>query len=145
MSNISDKALAFLSAIMRQAEINCDGNTDEQALEVQVLYPNWDELEDGAELSAGQRVNYKNVLYKVITSHNKQDGWTPENSPSLFAKVLITDVNVIPDWQQPDSTNAYMKGDKVKHHDKIWVSLVDGNVWEPDVIGTESLWQEVIE
>lgn len=145
MSNISDKALAFLSAIMKQATINCDTNTDEQALEVQVLYPNWEDIQEGAELSEGKRVNYENVLYNILTTHNKQNTWTPENSPSLYAKVLIPDSNVIPEWEQPDSTNAYMKGDKVTHNGSVWESLVDNNTWEPGVVGTESLWKKVEE
>lgn len=145
MGNISDKALAFLSAIMKQAEISSETNTDEQALSVQILYPNWEDLTDGAELLAGQRVNYKNFLYNVITTHSKKSNWTPTNSPSLFAKVLIPDSNVIPEWEQPDSTNAYMAGDKVTHNGSTWESLVDDNIWEPGVTGTESLWKEVIE
>lgn len=145
MSNISDKALAFLSAIMKQATINCDTNTDEQALEVQVLYPNWEDFPEGSELSEGKRVNYENVLYNILTTHKKQNTWTPENSPSLYAKVLIPDSNVIPEWEQPDSTNAYMTGDKVAHNGNVWESLVDNNIWEPGVVGTESLWKKVEE
>ena len=52
--------------------------------------------------------------------------------------MLIPDPTVIPDWVQPDSTNAYAKGDKVRHNGKIWVSDLDGNVWEPGVYG----WSE---
>ena len=48
-----------------------------------------------------------------------------------------------PEWEQPGSTNGYSKGDKVTHNGKTWESLVDNNVWEPGVIGTESLWKEV--
>jgi hypothetical protein len=59
----------------------------------------------------------------------------------LFAKVLIPDENVIAAWEQPDSTNPYMTGDKVSHNDKIWVSIVDNNVWEPGAYG----WDEVVE
>lgn len=58
---------------------------------------------------------------------------------SLFTKVLIPDENVIPAWEQPDSTNAYMIGDKVSHNGKTWVSNVNNNVWEPSVYG----WDEV--
>lgn len=68
---------------------------------------------------------------------------TPEAAPSLFAKVLIPDPGVIPDWEQPGPENAYSKGDKVRHKDKIWESLVDNNVWEPGTIGTEGQWKEV--
>ena len=42
---------------------------------------------------------------------------------------------MIPEWEQPESTNPYMKGDKVKHNDKTWVSDIDNNVWEPGVYG----------
>ena len=145
MSNISKKALDFLTAIMRQAEISCGTNTDEQALNVQILYPNWEDLEEGTELIAGQRVNYENVLYNVILTHKKQLTWTPPDAPSLFAKVLILDPSVIPEWEQPDATNAYMTGDKVMHNGSTWESLVDNNVWEPGATGTESLWKEVTE
>ena len=49
----------------------------------------------------------------------------------------------MPEWEQPDSTNPYMKGDKVTHNGKTWVSLIDNNVWEPGATGTAALWQEV--
>ena len=145
MSNISQKALDFLSAIMKQAEISCGTNTDEQALEVQILYPNWEDLEDGTMLKVGDRVNYDGILYNVIQEHQKQSTWNPVDAPSLFAKVLIPDHSVIPEWEQPTSTNGYMVGDKVTHNSKTWESLVDNNVWEPGAIGTESLWKEVAE
>lgn len=59
----------------------------------------------------------------------------------MFAKVLIPDENVIPDWEQPDSTNYYKLGDKVRHNGKIWVSDYEVNTWEPGVFG----WTEVTE
>ena len=93
----------------------------------------------------GDRVQYKDVLYKVLTEHTSQETWTPDASPSLFAKVLIPDENVIPEWEQPDSTNPYKDGDKVYHNGKTWESLVDNNVWEPGAVGTETLWAEVTE
>jgi hypothetical protein len=74
-----------------------------------------------------------------LTSHLSQADWTPDTAPSLFAKVLIPDVNEIPMWEQPDSTNPYMTGDKVRHNDKTWISNYDNNVWEPGIYG----WEEV--
>lgn len=109
---------------------------DETALEAVELYPKW---ESGVFYDAGLRVRYDNVLYTVITSHMTQSDWTPDAAPSLFAKVLIPDPGVIPAWEQPDSTNAYSKGDKVTHNGKTWVSEVDNNVWEPGVYG----WDEI--
>lgn len=53
----------------------------------------------------------------------------------LCNKVLIPDDDVIPEWEQPDSTNGYMTGDKVIFNNHIWESTVDNNVWTPGVYG----------
>ena len=116
-----------------------DSATDEQALEVPVLYPAW---KTGKTYKQGDRVLYEGILYKVLNDHTSQSDWTPSAAPSLFAKVLISDPNVIPEWEQPDSTNPYMKGDKVTHNGSTWISLVDNNVWEPSV-SLSTLWEKV--
>lgn len=113
---------------------------DEDALKAPQLFPVW---KVGVEYAVGQRVRYNDVLYNVLTAHTSQADWTPEAAPSLFAKVLIPDETVLPAWEQPDSTNPYMKGDKVLHNEKIWESQIDNNVWEPGAVGTETLWIEV--
>lgn len=142
---ITEKAIEKLKAMRKQAEINAAGNTEAQALEVSALYADWETLEEGYFLTVGDRVTYRDVLYNVITAHNVQSTWNPVDSPSLFAKVLIPDPEVIPEWEQPDSTNPYSKGDRVTHNEKTWESLVDNNVWEPGALGTESLWKDVSE
>ena len=109
--------------------------TDEQALSVPVLYPAW---RAGVEYVTGQRVLHGGVLYKVLQDHTSQDDWTPDAAPSLFARVLIPDATAIPEWEQPDSTNPYMSGDKVSHNGSTWVSTIDNNVWEPGVYGWET-------
>lgn len=117
--------------------------TDAEALDAVCMFPKWSG--DAVEYTAGQRVQYDGTLYTVLQAHTSQAGWKPTAAPSLFAKVLIPDPSVVPEWEQPGSTNPYMKGDKVKHNGKTWVSLVDNNVWEPGVTGTAALWQEVTE
>lgn len=141
----TEKAKENLKAMLWQAKISAVDNTDAQAMRVPSLYADWEALESGTHLTKGQRVNYKGVLYNVLTDHDKQAQWTPEAAPSLFAKVLIPDSVVIPDWEQPLSTNGYKKGDKVKHNSKVWESLVDNNVWEPGAVGTDSVWKEASE
>lgn len=112
--------------------------TDEQALKASALYPKW---KVGTAYQKDERVLYNDVLYKVLTDHTSQADWTPDAAPSLFAKVLIPDKNVIPEWEQPESTNPYGKGDKATHNGKTWRSTIDGNVWEPGVYG----WEEITE
>ena len=111
--------------------------TDEQAATVPTLYREW---EIGVDYVAGDRRQYNGTLYKCLQAHTSQETWNPADAPSLWAKVLIPDPTVILEWEQPESTNPYMKGDKVTHNGKTWVSDVDGNVWEPGVYG----WSEVV-
>lgn len=105
---------------------------DEEIVNVPCFVEKW---KSGIFYDVGKRLNYNDVVYKVLQSHTSQEEWTPEAAPSLFAKVLIPDENVIPDWEQPDSTNPYMIGDKVKFDGEVWVSNVDNNVWQPGVHG----------
>lgn len=115
---------------------------DQTAVRAAELYPKW---HPDIHVKAGDRLSYDGVLYRCLQEHDTQETWIPPNSPSLWAKVLIPNPDIIPEWEQPDSTNAYAAGDKVMHNGTTWESLVDGNVWEPGAEGTESLWEEVTE
>ena len=114
---------------------------DIDALEAVDLYPEWSG--ENVDYEAGIRLRFGDKLYKVLQPHTSQKTWSPDVTPSLYALVFIPDPEVIPDWIQPDSTNPYMKGDKVKHNGKTWESLIDNNIWEPGVVGTETLWAEI--
>ena len=118
-------------------ELAAQSLVDADALEAVQLYPNW---KTDTNYDAGVRVQYNGVLYRVLIAHTSQSTWTPDVAHSLYAKVLIPDPSVIPAWEQPDSTNPYMAGDKVTHNGKTWVSNCDNNVWEPGVYG----WDEVV-
>lgn len=99
------------------------------ALSIQEFYDIW---EEGATYPVGRYIKHNDILYKVLIEHTSQATWTPDVSPSLFAKVLIDPSGeTIPEWVQPDSTNAYMKGDKVMFEGDVYESLIDNNVWSP--------------
>lgn len=119
-----------------QIETLAETLDDTSALEVTELFPLW---KTDTEYEVDKRVRFNGALYKCLIAHTSQDAWTPTDAPSLWAKVLIPDPEVIPEWEQPVGANSYMKGDKVKHNAKTWVSIVDYNVWEPGVYG----WEEV--
>lgn len=101
---------------------------DADALEAVTLFPSW---AANTSYTAGKKVRHGGVLYSVLQDHTSQTGWEPGAAPSLFAKVLIPDPSVIPEWEQPDSTNPYKKGDKVTYNGVVYESLIDGNVWSP--------------
>ena len=126
-----------LRALIEKAMTETASLTEAEAIAATCLYPKWNG--NGAAYAKGQRVQDDGILSTVLQAHTSQPDWKPAAAPSLFAKVLIPDPTVIPEWEQPDSTNPYSKGDKVMHNGKTWVSDIDGNVWEPGVYG----WTEV--
>ncbi len=114
---------------------------DEQAVEYLDLFPMYDP--EGHEYNVGDRFRDNEILYKVLQSHVSQLSWKPIESPSLYAVVLPgqdgTNIGV---WVQPDSTNPYMKGDQVYYptaNDSIYESVIDNNVWAPDVYGWKAV------
>ena len=120
----------------RQMRKLLEGQTDAMTDEEILNYPDFvEKWKRGKSYFVGKRLEHNGTIYKVLQDHTSQDDWTPDAASSLFTKVLIPDANVIPEWEQPESTNPYAKGDKVTHNGKTWVSDVDNNVWEPGVYG----------
>ena len=114
--------------------------SDAQALQVPMLFDDFDG--NGVAYEVGKRVLYNDILYKVIQAHTSQAEWTPVAAPSLFAKVINeTTDGSIPEFEQPDSTNPYMKGDRVIFNGKVYESLIDNNVYSPEAYPAG--WKEV--
>lgn len=90
----------------------------------------------GLNLAGGTIVTYGGKNYQVVQGHIAQAGWEPDNTPALFAPIK----GDFAEWAQPQgSHDAYMTGDKVSFGGKVWISTVDGNVWQPGVYG----WEEI--
>lgn len=110
------------------------------------LFDSW---QNAKLYTAGERIVYDGKLYKVLQGHTSQEDWTPDKAPSLFSEVLTSTVSDdgavteddIKDWVQPDSTNAYKTGDKVRYNGKTYESTIDNNVWSPEAYPTG--WKEV--
>jgi len=89
----------------------------------------------------GDKVIYNGLIYQSLIDNNVwspteyPDGWqllsepepTPEE-PTEPDEPTIT----VPEWQQPDATNAYHIGDRVMFNGNIYESTIDNNVWSPD-------------
>ena len=95
--------------------------------------------EVGENYAIGDLREYQFKPYRCLQAHTSIADWTPEAAVSLWARVLAGG-GEIPVWEQPESTNPYMKGDKVHFptkNDPVYVSTVDNNVWAPNVYGWE--------
>ena len=103
--------------------------SDKDALDAVDLFPKW----SGAhgQYNKDDKVKFEGILYKCLQTHTAQDAWTPIAAVSLWAKVLIPDENVIPEWEQPDSTNPYQMGDKVMFEGQVYESVINNNIWSP--------------
>ena len=114
--------------------------TDSEAYDVAELFPMW---KVNTAYQTGDRVQYEGKLYKCLQNHTSQADWIPTTAVSLWVEVADPSIEW-PEWKQPTGAqDAYMKGDKVSHNEKHWISDIDNNIWEPGTVGTEALWREV--
>ena len=112
--------------------------SEEKAMEVATIYDPWVE---GKAYSVGEFVTYGEnsvgdpQLYKVVQAHVSQTDWKPDAVASLYVAIGL-DEQGCPVWSQPTGAHdAYNKGDIVCYDDVLWVSEVDGNVWQPGLSG----------
>lgn len=110
--------------------------TDEQALEIASVYNPW---EVGKRYAVGEFLTYgfnsvgDPQLYKVVQEHTSQADWTPDLTPSLYDTIGL-DESGYPIWSQPTGVHdAYNTGDIVNYNGVLYKSLIDGNVYSPDV------------
>ena len=108
---------------------------DEDALQAVELFPQW---VTGRAYAVDERLQYKNVLYRVVQAHTSQADWTPDITPALF---VVVSLDEWPEFVQPTGAHdAYNKGDKVTFEGKHYISLIDGNVYSPATYPAG--WQE---
>lgn len=109
---------------------------DEDALQAVELFPQW---VTGRAYAVDERLQYKNVLYRVVQAHTSQADWTPDITPALF---VVVSLDEWPEFVQPTGAHdAYKKGDKVTFNGKRYISLIDANVYSPAAYPAG--WQEV--
>ena len=115
--------------------------TDEQAIQVSDLYP---EYEVNHDYKQNDRFTYKGRLYKVNQAHTSQEQWVPgeTGTESLYTCLEMADDGYLV-WTQPTGAhNAYNTGDIVHYptkEDQLYKSLIDGNTTVP---GSDERWWE---
>lgn len=109
---------------------------DDKALECVRLYRPW---EIGKAYAVGDFLTYGEngvgdpQLYKVVQAHTSQADWLPDETPALYTAIGLDDSGY-PVWSQPTGAHdAYNTGDIVNYNGTLYKSLIDGNVYSPEV------------
>ena len=106
--------------------------SEDEARAMHDYYPEW---EIGVAYKQGWVIRYNGNLYKIAQDHTSQSQWVPgeTGTESLYTSITVSSEGY-PYWQQPTGAHdAYNIGDIVLYKDKLYKSLINGNVWSPDV------------
>ena len=119
---------------------------EETAVEIASLYPVW---AADKQYKANNIVQYGTnsvgdpQLYLVLQAHKSQSDWLPDATSSLYKKMGISESGY-PIWTQPlCAVDAYNLGDIVSYNGKLYKSIINANVWAPDVYPAG--WEEYTE
>ena len=83
-----------VTALLIRQQINTLSVDDNTALRMREFYPEW---EAGQDYPEGCRVQRGGALYKVLQAHTSQDGWEPENAPSLWTEICESHAGTLTD------------------------------------------------
>ena len=119
---------------------------EETAVEIASLYPVW---AADKQYKVNDIVQYGTnsvgdpQLYLVLQAHKSQSDWLPDATASLYKKMGISESGY-PIWTQPlGAVDAYNIGDIVSYNGKLYKSIINANVWAPDVYPAG--WEEYTE
>ena len=119
------------SAMFSVVQIMAMSFTDEQALEVKDIYP---EYQVDHAYKQGDFFTHEGELYKVNQAHTSASQWEPGSvgTESLYTHLTLNE-DGYPIWKQPTGAHdAYNKGDIVEYNGELYKSLIDGNAYSPD-------------
>lgn len=106
-----------------------DSATDEQAVDAVALYPTM--KYDGALVQNGTRINWNGALKRAAVDLWDREENNPDNAPTLWE-----DINISGGYREiPESITtglAFSKGECGWWNGKLYRSLIDSNVWNPD-------------
>ena len=126
-----NQILKVMNASARVAQIMAMSFTDEQALEVKDIYP---EYQMDHAYKQGDFFTHEGELYKVNQAHTSASQWEPGSvgTESLYTHLTLNE-DGYPIWKQPTGAHdAYNKGDIVEYNGELYKSLIDGNAYSPD-------------
>ena len=75
-------------------QINSLSVDDQTALRMTEFYPEWASDKD---YNAGYKVQRGGRLWRCVQAHTSQDGWEPENAPSLWTEICESHAGTLAD------------------------------------------------
>lgn len=136
--------LQMAEQYFRALQMFANSLDEEKAMEVAYMYDPW---EIGKAYNEGDFVTYgvngvgDPQLYKVVQAHTSQADWRPDATPALYVAIGL-DEQGYPVWSQPTGAHdAYNTGDIVDYNGKLYESLMDGNIYSPEV--HPAGWKEI--
>ena len=96
--------------------------SNETALEAICLHPMW---ESGVSYAVGFKVQHNGKLWRVVQAHTAQDGWQPENVPSLWEQVNETRTGELADPIPYDGNMTLENGKHYIQNGAIYLCIRD--------------------
>lgn len=141
----SEKQEKMNESAILAAKIIAEQQTDESSiLAMADLYDEWAagiNYKAKKILAYGVDANGDTQLYQVISNHTSADHWLPDQTPSLYAKIGVTEEGYL-EWRRPyGTTDAYKIGDIVSYNGTLYICTEGNaaglNTWAPDEYGWE--------
>lgn len=104
-----------VTALLIRQQINTLSVDDNTALRMREFYPEWAAGQDYPE---GFKVQRGGALYKALQAHTSQDGWEPENAPSLWTEICESHSGTLDD-PIPYSGNMALESGKYYIQDYV--------------------------
>ena len=124
MSAILEKAYK-MRPIIEAAMASLEDKVASQAVELSPTLK-----QDSSLIKSGTRINWNGVLKRASVDLWDTIGNNPDNAPTLWEDILYKDgIRIIP--ETITAGTAFAKNELGWWKDKIYISLIDNNVWTP--------------
>lgn len=139
---ISDEQKQYEEEIERQNQMrtatimfineNAPNLTDEQALQLNLLFDEWVK---GMDCKKDHIVRHEGELYRIGQNHTTQEQWKPgdEGTTALYSQIKITEEGYEV-WKTWDGVSGIYRKDQIVEDPEdglLYKSKIDNNVWGP--------------
>lgn len=131
-----DRRLQKAEQFRKAVQFFAQSLSDDAAMEIATVFP---EYEVGKAYKANEMFVYglndvgDPQLFRVVQAHTSQSDWKPGETASLYSAIGLN-ASGYPLYSQPTGAHdAYNKGDIVDYNGKLYESVVDSNVYSPEI------------